>query len=106
MKAWEKQFPGRVEHIFAALQSVTPSHLLDRTQFDFAGLQADGIARPDGDIAFDVSPEFEATAQPVGSASPSAEDGTDAVPPAPSADIAQQSDQAPVRIVRRKPISA
>lgn len=106
MKAWEKQFPGRVEHIFAALQSVTPSHLLDRTQFNFTGLRADGMARPDGDIAFDVSPEFEATAQPAGSTSPSAEDDPEAVSPATPADVALQPGQAPVHIVRRKPISA
>jgi tRNA 2-thiocytidine biosynthesis protein TtcA len=73
MKTWEKQFPGRVEHIFAALQSVTPSHLLDRTRFDFAGLRADGIERPDGDIAFDVSPEFDAAAPPLGDAEPAAD---------------------------------
>jgi tRNA 2-thiocytidine biosynthesis protein TtcA len=60
MRDWEKRFPGRVENIFAALGRVTPSHLMDRTRFDFAGLHATGEAVADGDIAFDVSPEFEA----------------------------------------------
>ena len=39
--------------------------------FDFAGLQATGAPVEDGDIAFDVSPEFEAVpaARPEGEAS-------------------------------------
>ena len=60
MRDWEKRFPGRVENIFSALSRVTPSHLMDRELFGFAGLQAGGEPMPDGDIAFDVSPEFEA----------------------------------------------
>jgi tRNA 2-thiocytidine biosynthesis protein TtcA len=62
MREWEKRFPGRVDTIFASLTRVVPSHLMDRTQFDFAGLVAGGEPRPDGDIAFDVNPEFEAPA--------------------------------------------
>ena len=38
LRQWEKQFPGRVENIFAALQNVAPSHLADAGLFDFAGL--------------------------------------------------------------------
>jgi hypothetical protein len=46
LRQWEKQFPGRVEVMFAALQNVAPSHLADTALFDFAGLGArnDGIA--------------------------------------------------------------
>lgn len=40
LRQWEKQFPGRIENIFAALQNVAPSHLADTTLFDFAGLGA------------------------------------------------------------------
>ena len=40
LRQWERQFPGRVENIFAALQNVAPSHLADTTLFDFAGLGA------------------------------------------------------------------
>jgi tRNA 2-thiocytidine biosynthesis protein TtcA len=40
LRQWEKQFPGRVENIFAALQNVAPSHLADAGLFDFAGLGA------------------------------------------------------------------
>ncbi len=35
---WERQNPGRVEHIFAALRNVAPSQLADPKLFDFAGL--------------------------------------------------------------------
>jgi tRNA 2-thiocytidine biosynthesis protein TtcA len=39
LRDWEKVNPGRVESIFNALSSVTPSHLLDRALHDFANLQ-------------------------------------------------------------------
>jgi tRNA 2-thiocytidine biosynthesis protein TtcA len=35
---WEKRHPGRIESIVRALTDVSPSHLLDRKLFDFAGL--------------------------------------------------------------------
>ncbi|KAB2936287.1 MAG: tRNA 2-thiocytidine(32) synthetase TtcA [Candidatus Contendobacter sp.] len=38
LRQWEKQFPGRVENIFAALHNVAPSHLADGRLFDFASL--------------------------------------------------------------------
>lgn len=38
LQQWERQFPGRIENIFAALQNVAPSHLADAALFDFAGL--------------------------------------------------------------------
>lgn len=56
MREWEKKHPGRVDNIFSALSKVVPSHLMDRSLFDFAGLAATGIADPDGDIAFDEEP--------------------------------------------------
>ncbi len=40
LRQWEKQFPGRVESIFAALGNVAPSHLADAGLFNFAGLGA------------------------------------------------------------------
>jgi len=62
---WEKRFPGRVENTFNALARVVPSHLMDGTMFDFAGLRAGGGPLPDGDIAFDddpcASPDADAT---------------------------------------------
>ena len=44
---WERQFPGRSNSIFAALQNVTLSHLADPNQFDFAALGAQQAPRCD-----------------------------------------------------------
>ena len=35
MKSWDRDFPGRIYNIFMSLTRVTPSHLLDRTLYDF-----------------------------------------------------------------------
>lgn len=51
LKEWEKRNPGRVENILRGLQSVSPSHLMDRKLFDFAGVAATGKPEPDGDKA-------------------------------------------------------
>jgi tRNA 2-thiocytidine biosynthesis protein TtcA len=56
LREWEKKFPGRVENIFSALSTVTPSHLMDRNLFGFADLAATGEASANGDIAFDEEP--------------------------------------------------
>ena len=40
LRAWERDHPGRVESVFAALADVAPSQLADRRLFDFAGLEA------------------------------------------------------------------
>ncbi len=45
---WEKKYPGRTETIFRSLQNAKPSHLLDRTLFDFAALHASGMDAADG----------------------------------------------------------
>jgi tRNA 2-thiocytidine biosynthesis protein TtcA len=37
---WEKKHPGRIETIFGALTNVAPSHLLDRSLFDFTKIAA------------------------------------------------------------------
>ena len=44
LREWERQNPGRVESIFSALTSVTPSHLLDRQLHDFVNLQMEPAA--------------------------------------------------------------
>ncbi len=56
LREWGKKFPGRVENMFSALSTVVPSHLMDRSIYDFASLKATGIASSDGDIAFDDEP--------------------------------------------------
>jgi tRNA 2-thiocytidine biosynthesis protein TtcA len=53
---WERRFPGRIKSIAAAMQAVTPSHLMDRSIFPFEGLRASGQPMQDGDIAFDEDP--------------------------------------------------
>lgn len=41
LNAWDKQFPGRIETIFASLQNIAPSQMADTSLFDFAGLRRD-----------------------------------------------------------------
>lgn len=38
---WERRYPGRIETLLASLQNIVPSHMLDRTLFNFAGLGAE-----------------------------------------------------------------
>ncbi|MBA3478342.1 MAG: tRNA 2-thiocytidine(32) synthetase TtcA [Lautropia sp.] len=40
MRDWERRYPGRLDTIFGALGRVTPSHLLDRSRFDFDAIDA------------------------------------------------------------------
>ena len=46
---WEREHPGRIENVFRALTSVTPSQLADRDLFDFASLgrRSNQSAQPD-----------------------------------------------------------
>ncbi len=53
LRQWQRQHPGRIESLFSALSRVTPSHLMDRDRFDFAGLAPTGVPDPHGDRAFD-----------------------------------------------------
>ena len=50
---WERKFPGRIDNLFNAMSRVTPSHLMDRSLYPFTTLQANGLADPAGDKAFD-----------------------------------------------------
>jgi tRNA 2-thiocytidine biosynthesis protein TtcA len=54
LREWEKQYPGRTETMFTALQNVVPSHLMDAKQFNFKGVSATGVEDEDGDKAFDA----------------------------------------------------
>ena len=53
LQGWDKQFPGRIESMFSALQNVVPSHLADPQLYPFKSIQATGVAGADGDTAFD-----------------------------------------------------
>jgi tRNA 2-thiocytidine biosynthesis protein TtcA len=64
LRDWEKRFPGRIESIFNALSRVTPSHLLDRTFFDFGAIAATGGASTDGDKVIDPQVDFTDPADP------------------------------------------
>ncbi|MBR6000970.1 MAG: tRNA 2-thiocytidine(32) synthetase TtcA, partial [Oxalobacter sp.] len=47
VKDWEKQYKGRVENIFSALSTLVPSHLMDRTMYDFINLHQDKKSQED-----------------------------------------------------------
>ena len=53
MHQWERQWPGRTETMFTALQNVVPSHLMDRKRHDFHNIQITGQADANGDKVFD-----------------------------------------------------
>lgn len=52
LQEWGRNYPGRIESIFTGIANVVPSHLADKTLFDFAGLTRDTVVA-EGDIAFD-----------------------------------------------------
>ena len=62
LREWDQKFPGRLDNMFAALQSVVPSHLMDRGLHPFQTLRATGVADDDGDKAFDDEPLPQPTA--------------------------------------------
>jgi tRNA 2-thiocytidine biosynthesis protein TtcA len=53
LREWEKKHPGRIENMLSALQNVVPSHLMDRTKYDFVNLKTTGVPDEEGDKAFD-----------------------------------------------------
>jgi tRNA 2-thiocytidine biosynthesis protein TtcA len=66
MQAWERQYPGRTETMFTALQHVVPSHLMDPTRHDFKNIQVTGLANAEGDKVFDEEPLPLATLPGIG----------------------------------------
>ena len=60
LREWEKQYPGRAETMFTALQNVVPSHLMDARLHDFKNLKTTGVPDENGDKAFDAE-EIPAT---------------------------------------------
>ncbi len=60
LREWERKFPGRIETMCNGLAHVQPSHLLDRSLFDFATVGVQDLPFPEGGIAFDEEPLPEA----------------------------------------------
>ncbi len=61
LQQWDKQFPGRTETIFGALQRVAPSQLADLNLFDFVNLKLD---RESSSIADSNTSDLEMGAMP------------------------------------------
>ncbi|WP_296491813.1 tRNA 2-thiocytidine(32) synthetase TtcA [Rhodoferax sp.] len=53
LRDWEKQYPGRTETMFTAMQNVVPSHLMDVNRYDFKNIKITGQADAEGDKVFD-----------------------------------------------------
>ena len=54
LQTWDRQYPGRIETMFSALQNVAPSHLCDPNLFDFKNIKhGQVIEGVEGDLAFD-----------------------------------------------------
>ena len=62
LRDWEKQYPGRAETMFTALQNVVPSHLMDHSKHDFKNIRPNGLDDENGDKAFDAE-EFPTPAR-------------------------------------------
>lgn len=39
MQDWDKEHPGRLETMYTSMQNIVPSHLADRSQYDFESLE-------------------------------------------------------------------
>ncbi|WP_145544403.1 tRNA 2-thiocytidine(32) synthetase TtcA [Yersinia frederiksenii] len=63
LRDWDKQYPGRIETMFSAMQNVVPSHLNDHKLFDFKSITHNSEIVDGGDLAFDRE---ELPLQPVG----------------------------------------
>lgn len=50
IRSWDREFPGRVHNILMSLTRVSPSHLMDKSLYDFDALPADpmreGLVKP------------------------------------------------------------
>jgi len=53
LQKWEKEDPRRLSSMFTALTNVVPSHLMDKSLFDFENLSAQQLGDSGGDILFD-----------------------------------------------------
>ncbi len=63
LREWERQSPGRIHSIFAALQNVGPSHLLDRNLYNFESFARSGSA-PEPSAPVELDRELNPFAEP------------------------------------------
>jgi tRNA 2-thiocytidine biosynthesis protein TtcA len=61
LREWEQKFPGRIQTMWNSLAHVQPSHLLDRSLFDFASVRAQDQRCAHDGIQFGAEPLPEAT---------------------------------------------
>ncbi len=54
LTAWERQYPGRSQSIFTAMQNIKPSQLFDGNLFDFKNIKVGDVV-DEGDVVFDHS---------------------------------------------------
>ncbi len=47
LQEWQKLYPNRIENIFAAMQNINPSHMLDKNLFNHASLGSHNSPRKD-----------------------------------------------------------
>lgn len=59
LNQWDRQYPGRIETIFTAMQNTAPSQGVDREQFDFISLKRDPDVPMTGDVAEADLPAFD-----------------------------------------------
>lgn len=59
LNQWDRQYPGRIETIFTAMQNTAPSQGVDREQFDFISLKRDPNVPMTGDVAEADLPAFD-----------------------------------------------
>lgn len=52
LASWERQYPGRTQSIFTAMQNIKPSHLMDSNLFNFKNINMENFLG-EGDMAFD-----------------------------------------------------
>ena len=58
LTGWDKQFPGRLETIFASMQNISPSQMADLGLFDFSGLKTSESITEKRLVSDDVSLEI------------------------------------------------
>ena len=59
LQGWDKQFPGRIESIFSALQNTSPSQMVDLKQFNFSELKTEKTTTHQGETFEAYLPAFD-----------------------------------------------